>query len=55
VSVPRVLNGLLLITQTRALITEGRPFGDALREACIGRVRPEILGIRWPTPRGAAS
>jgi cobalt-zinc-cadmium resistance protein CzcA len=55
VSVPRVLNGLVLVTQTRALITEGRPFGDALREACIGRVQPKILGIGWPTPRGVAS
>jgi cobalt-zinc-cadmium resistance protein CzcA len=38
-----VQNGLVLVTQTRALITEGRPFSDALREACIGRVRPKIM------------
>jgi cobalt-zinc-cadmium resistance protein CzcA len=38
-----VQNGLVLVTQTRALITEGRSFSDALREACIGRVRPKIM------------
>ena len=38
-----VQNGLVLVTQTRALITEGRPFTEALREACIGRVRPKIM------------
>ncbi len=38
-----VQNGLVLVTQTRGLVTEGRPFNDALREACIGRVRPKIM------------
>jgi cobalt-zinc-cadmium resistance protein CzcA len=38
-----VQNGLVLVTQTRALLTEGRSFSDALREACIGRVRPKIM------------
>jgi cobalt-zinc-cadmium resistance protein CzcA len=38
-----VQNGLVLVTQTRALLTAGRSFGDALREACIGRVRPKIM------------
>lgn len=38
-----VQNGLVLVTQTRGLIAEGRPFADALREACIGRVRPKIM------------
>jgi len=38
-----VQNGLVLVTQTRGLISEGRPFNEALREACIGRVRPKIM------------
>jgi cobalt-zinc-cadmium resistance protein CzcA len=38
-----VQNGLVLVTQTRALLTEGRPFTEALREACIGRLRPKIM------------
>ncbi|HET7503603.1 MAG TPA: efflux RND transporter permease subunit [Kofleriaceae bacterium] len=38
-----VQNGLVLVTQTRALIGDGRSFDDALREACIGRVRPKIM------------
>lgn len=38
-----VQNGLVLITQTRSLVAEGRPFADALREASIGRVRPKLL------------
>ena len=38
-----VQNGLVLVTQTRGLIREGRPFTEALREACIGRVRPKIM------------
>ena len=38
-----VQNGLVLVTQTRALRAEGRPFDDALREACIGRVRPKLM------------
>lgn len=38
-----VQNGLVLITQTRGLVAAGRPFGEALREASIGRVRPKLL------------
>jgi cobalt-zinc-cadmium resistance protein CzcA len=38
-----VQNGLVLVSQTRALIAEGHAFTDALREACIGRVRPKLL------------
>lgn len=38
-----VQNGLVLVTQTAGLIAEGRPFTEALREACIGRVRPKIM------------
>jgi cobalt-zinc-cadmium resistance protein CzcA len=38
-----VQNGLVLVTQTRGLIAEGLPFHEALREACIGRVRPKVM------------
>lgn len=38
-----VQNGLVLVSQTRSSIAEGRSFTDALREACIGRVRPKIM------------
>jgi cobalt-zinc-cadmium resistance protein CzcA len=38
-----VQNSLVLVTQTRALIAEGRTFRDALREASIGRVRPKVM------------
>jgi cobalt-zinc-cadmium resistance protein CzcA len=38
-----VQNGLVLVAQTRALVAEGRPFGDALREASLGRVRPKVM------------
>ncbi len=38
-----VQNGLVLVTQTRALEADGKPFDDALREACIGRVRPKLM------------
>jgi heavy metal efflux system protein len=38
-----VQNGLVLISQTRSLISEGKPFEVALREASIGRVRPKIM------------
>jgi cobalt-zinc-cadmium resistance protein CzcA len=38
-----VQNGLVLVTQTRGLIAEGRGFPEALREACLGRVRPKIM------------
>jgi cobalt-zinc-cadmium resistance protein CzcA len=38
-----VQNGLVLISQTRTLVAEGKPFAAALREASIGRVRPKIM------------
>lgn len=38
-----VQNGLVLVSQTRALVAAGRPFTDALREASLGRVRPKLL------------
>jgi cobalt-zinc-cadmium resistance protein CzcA len=38
-----VQNGLVLVTQTRALVGEGLPFSAALREACLGRVRPKLM------------
>jgi cobalt-zinc-cadmium resistance protein CzcA len=38
-----VQNGLVLVTQTRALLDEGKPFAEALREASIGRVRPKLM------------
>jgi cobalt-zinc-cadmium resistance protein CzcA len=38
-----VQNGLVLVAQTRTLLAEGRPFDEALREACIGRVRPKLM------------
>jgi cobalt-zinc-cadmium resistance protein CzcA len=38
-----VQNSLVLVAQTRALMAEGRPFRDALREASIGRVRPKLM------------
>lgn len=38
-----VQNGLVLVTQTRALVARGKPFDEALREACVGRVRPKVM------------
>ncbi len=38
-----VQNGLVLVAQTRALVEEGRPFREALREASLHRVRPKLL------------
>jgi heavy metal efflux system protein len=38
-----VQNGLVLVTQTRGLLGTGMPFEQALREACIGRVRPKLM------------
>jgi cobalt-zinc-cadmium resistance protein CzcA len=38
-----VQNGLVLVAQTRALMDEGHGFGEALREASIGRVRPKLM------------
>jgi len=38
-----VQNGLVLVTQTRLLMSQGKPFETAVREASIGRVRPKIM------------
>ena len=38
-----VQNGLVLITQTRTMLAEGKPFAAAVREASIGRVRPKVM------------
>src|SRR5215210_6668585 len=38
-----VQNGLVLIAEVKALIEEGAPFDEALREASIGRARPKLM------------
>jgi cobalt-zinc-cadmium resistance protein CzcA len=38
-----VQNGLVLVTQTRARVASGQPFEAALRETCLGRVRPKLM------------
>ena len=38
-----VQNGLVLVTQTRSLLAEGKPLDQAVREASIGRVRPKLM------------
>jgi cobalt-zinc-cadmium resistance protein CzcA len=38
-----VQNSLVLITQTKELLSRGLPFREALREASIGRVRPKLM------------
>ena len=38
-----VQNGLVLVAQTKALIAEGKPFPEAVREASLGRVRPKLM------------
>ena len=38
-----VQNGLVLVTQTRGLLAEGRPLAGAIRYASIGRVRPKLM------------
>ena len=38
-----VQNSLVLVTQTRGLISEGRSLREAVREASIGRVRPKLM------------
>jgi cobalt-zinc-cadmium resistance protein CzcA len=38
-----VQNGLVLVTQTRGLLAEGRSLREAVREASIGRVRPKLM------------
>jgi cobalt-zinc-cadmium resistance protein CzcA len=38
-----VQNSLVLVTQTRGLLAEGRDLPGAVREASIGRVRPKLM------------
>jgi cobalt-zinc-cadmium resistance protein CzcA len=38
-----VQNSLVLVTQTRGLLAEGRSLPIAVREASIGRVRPKLM------------
>jgi cobalt-zinc-cadmium resistance protein CzcA len=38
-----VQNSLVLVTQTRGLLAEGRSLREAVREASIGRVRPKLM------------
>ena len=38
-----VQNGLVLVSQTKGLMAEGKPFPEAVREASIGRVRPKLM------------
>jgi cobalt-zinc-cadmium resistance protein CzcA len=38
-----VQNGLVLVTQTRELLADGKPFETAVREASVGRVRPKLM------------
>lgn len=38
-----VQNGLVLVTQTKASVAEGKPFDEALREASLGRLRPKLM------------
>src|SRR5262245_13309270 len=38
-----VQNSLVLVTQTRGLISHGKSLCDAIREASIGRVRPKLM------------
>jgi cobalt-zinc-cadmium resistance protein CzcA len=38
-----VQNSLVLVTQTRGLLAEGKTVGAAVREASIGRVRPKLM------------
>jgi len=38
-----VQNSLVLITQTKELLRGGAPFDEALRRACLGRLRPKLM------------
>ena len=38
-----VQNSLVLVTQTRGLLADGRNLPEAVREASIGRVRPKLM------------
>jgi cobalt-zinc-cadmium resistance protein CzcA len=33
----------VLVAQTKGLVAEGRPFSEALHEACLSRVRPKLM------------
>src|SRR5258708_22876323 len=46
-----VQNGLVLVTQTRSLVAEGRSFESAGRGAGIGRLPPQIMYPPTATPR----
>jgi cobalt-zinc-cadmium resistance protein CzcA len=38
-----VQNSLVLVTQTRGLLVQGRSLSEAVREASVGRVRPKLM------------
>jgi cobalt-zinc-cadmium resistance protein CzcA len=38
-----VQNSLVLVTQIRGLMGEGRSLAEAVREASIGRIRPKLM------------
>jgi cobalt-zinc-cadmium resistance protein CzcA len=38
-----VLNGVLVVSSIRALVKEGRPLEDAIRDACLLRLRPVLM------------
>jgi heavy metal efflux system protein len=38
-----VQNGLVLVTQTRSLISDGKTLAIAVREASIGRMGPKVM------------
>lgn len=38
-----VQNSLVLITQAKHLVAEGKPFAEAIQEASLGRVRPKLM------------
>lgn len=38
-----VQNGLVLVSQTKDLLSRGLPFDDAIRQASLGRVRPKLM------------
>ena len=38
-----VLNGVLVVSSIRALRKEGRPLEEAIREACLLRLRPVLM------------
>jgi cobalt-zinc-cadmium resistance protein CzcA len=46
-----VQNSLVLVTQTRGLLAEGRSLPEAVREASIGRVRPKLMTAGTATLR----